>query len=195
MLNDTLYHRDIDFVLWLCLTLSKAEHLLNNYYAGACGGHLSGVDTSQNILHAGYYWPALFRDCIIIVQQCHPCQFYTNKMCVPPSPLHPIVSFGPFSKWGIDFINCNPTSSDGHSYIVVVINYFTKWFESIPTFWDDGETMALFLFNQVICHFGVPHTTVTDHVSHFQNHMMPDLTFMLRFHQYHSSSYYPQANG
>ena len=70
-----------------------------------------------------------------------------------------------------------------------------KWAEAIPTFKANGETATLFLFNQVICRFGVPLSIVTDHGSHFQNHMMTELTSMLRFRQDQSSSYYPQANG
>lgn len=61
------------------------------------------------------------------------------------------------------------------------INYFTKWLEAIPTFRADGEIVTLFLFNQVICHFGVPLSIVIDHGSHFQNHMMKELTSILGF--------------
>lgn len=52
-----------------------------------------------------------------------------------PTPLHLVVSIGPFSKWGMNFITCNPTSSDRHKYIVVAVDYFMKWAEAIPTFW------------------------------------------------------------
>ena len=98
-----------------------------------------------------------------------------------PTPLHPVISVGPFAKWGIDFVTCNPTSENGHNYIVVAINYFMKWVEALPTFKVVGETATLFLFNQVICRFGVPLSVVTDHGSHFQNHMMTELTSMLGF--------------
>ena len=54
---------------------------------------------------------------------------------------------------------------------------------------------ALFLFNQVIAHFGIPREIVIDHGSHFQNSMMADLALKLGFRQEHSSPYYPQANG
>ena len=65
----------------------------------------------------------------------------------------------------------------------------------MPTFGNDGETAALFLFNQVIARFGIPKEIVTDHGSHFQNSMMAELALKLGFRQEHSSPYYPQANG
>lgn len=55
-------------------------------------------------------------------------------MHAPPSPLHPVIFFDLFFKWGINFITYNPTSSDGHNFIVVVMDYFTKWVEANPTF-------------------------------------------------------------
>ena len=65
----------------------------------------------------------------------------------------------------------------------------------MPTYKADGETIALFIFNQIIAHFGIPKEIVTDHGSHFQNSMMTELATMLGFKQEHSSSFYPQANG
>ena len=51
----------------------------------------------------------------------------------------------------------------------------------MPTFGNDGETTTLFLFNQVIAHFGIPREIVTDHGSHFQNSMMVELALKLGF--------------
>lgn len=86
-------------------------------------------------------------------------------MHAPPTLLHSVISIGPFAKWGIDFVTCNPVSSVGHNYVIVVVDYFTKWAKAPPTYSADGETAALFLFNQVIYRFGVPRTIVTDHGS------------------------------
>jgi hypothetical protein len=66
-------------------------------------------------------------------------------------------------------MQCNPTSAGGHGYIIVVVDYFTKWVEAIPTFLNDGHTTTLFFFNHIITHFGVPHAIVIDHGSHFKN--------------------------
>ena len=116
-------------------------------------------------------------------------------MCTHSAPLFPFVTIGLFTKWGIDYTTCNPPSTKGHKYIIVAVDYFTKWVEAMPTFGNDGETTAIFLFNQVIAHFGIPKEIVTDHGNHFQNNMMAELAIKLGFLQEHSSPYYPQANG
>eukprot|EP00253_Pinus_taeda_P006373 PITA_06373 len=99
---------------------------------------MSGYATTQNILHAGYFWPSIFKDYILVVRSCHACQIYQRKKCVPPSPLHPFITVGPFSKWDIDYMTCNLRSAGVHGYIIVSIDYFTKWAEATPTLSNDG---------------------------------------------------------
>ena len=169
--------------------------MLNDCHSGACGGHMSGYATAQKILRAGYFWPSLFKDCITAVRKCHNCQVFDRKMRAPPAPLHPIITVGPFAKWGIDFITCNPHSAGGHAYIILAVDYFTKWAEAMPTFEADGRTAAIFVFNHIIARFGVPQAIITDHGRHFRNVMMTELTDQLGLRHDSSTPYYPQANG
>jgi hypothetical protein len=195
IVGDTLYRRGVDTVLRRCLTHEEAEKALNDCHSGACGGHQSGYATAQRILRAGYFWPTMFKDCITAVRSCHACQIFDSKTRRPPAPLQPIVVVGPFAKWGIDFMQCNPTSTGGHGYIIVAVDYFTKWAEAMPTLDNTGETAALFFFNHVVARFGVPQAIVTDHGSHFRNHMMVELAAKLGLSHDSSTPYYPQANG
>jgi hypothetical protein len=144
---------------------------------------------------SSYFWPSIFKDCIEVVKKFPPCQIFQKKARTHPAPLHPIVIIDPFSKWGIDFMQCKPTSVGGHGYIIIVIDYFTKWVEAMPTFLNDGRTATLFVFNHIIARFGVPQAIVTDHGSHFQNQMMGELHTKLGFLHENSSPYYPQENG
>jgi hypothetical protein len=104
-----------------------------------------------------------------------------------PAPMFPVITVSPFTKWGIDYTTCNPSSSRGHHYIIVVVDYFTKWVEAMPMFKEDGETATLFLFNQIIKRFCISREIFTDHGSHFQNQMMTELTSKLGLWQEHSS--------
>jgi hypothetical protein len=126
-----------------------------------------------------------------MVKKCHPFQVFTHKLCSHPTPLHPVISVSPFTKWGVEFIDCNPTLVGGHQHIIVAIDYFTKWAEAMPTFKFDGKTATFFVFNQIIARFGILSEIVTDHGSHFQNKMMEELVANLGFRHGHSSPYYP----
>jgi hypothetical protein len=84
--------------------------------------------------------PPYFKDCIEALKKCHPCKVFTWKMRSHPTPLHPIIIVGPFTKWGVDFIDCNPSSTGGHQHIIEAVDYFTKWDEAMPTIKSDGNT-------------------------------------------------------
>jgi len=68
------------------------------------------------------------KDFINFVRRCHKCQVYSDKINAPPAPLFNMVSPWPFAMWGIDVIGpINPKASNGHRFILVAIDYFTKW--------------------------------------------------------------------
>jgi hypothetical protein len=79
LIGDILYRRGVDTILRRCLTIDEADRVLNDFHSGACGGHLSGMSTTQKIIRAGYFWPTLFHDCIHAVKRCDKCQLYANK--------------------------------------------------------------------------------------------------------------------
>jgi hypothetical protein len=114
----------------------------------------------------------IFKDCVEEVKQCHPCQIISKQMLVHPNPFFPIITIDPFTKWGIDFMTYHSASTRGNYYIIMVVDYFMKWAEAIPTFMNDDETSTLFIFNQIISSFGVLREIVIDHNKHFHNLIM-----------------------
>ena len=147
IVDNTLYHRGVNSILRRCLTHEEAEVVLNDCHGGACGGHLYGLSTAQKILRAIYFWLSIFKDCVNAVKKCHPFQVFARNMRLHPTPLHPIVTTGPFTKWGLNFMDCNPASAGRHHHIIVVMDYFMKWTEAIPTIISNGEANTQFMFN------------------------------------------------
>ena len=122
----------------------------------------------KKILRAGYFWSSIFKDCVNAVKNCHPCQVITCNMHSHPISLHLIITVDPFTKWGLDFMDCNPALAGGHHHIIVAVDYFTKWAEAMPTVKSNGETAAHFVFNQIITRFSILKELVTDHGRHFK---------------------------
>ena len=120
--GDTLYRDGFNSILRRCLTHEDDDFFLNDCHVGACGRHLSRYATVQKILCTGYFWPTIFRYCILAVRSCHAYQIFDRKICKLSTPMHPIVSMGRFSKWGIDFMTCNPRLFGGHGYIIVAVD-------------------------------------------------------------------------
>ncbi|XP_073268737.1 uncharacterized protein [Populus alba] len=87
----------------------------------------NGHMMARQMQRAGYFWLTMEKDCIEFVRKCHKCQVYSDKINAPPVPLFNMVSPWPFAMWGIDVIGpINPKASNGHRFILVAIDYFTK---------------------------------------------------------------------
>ena len=92
--------------------------------------HTNGHKMSKQIMRAEYYWLTLKKDYIQFARNCHKFQIYVDKIHVPPK-LHVMIIPWSFSMWGMDVIGpITPKASNGHKFIFVVIDYFTRWVEA-----------------------------------------------------------------
>ena len=111
------------------------------------------------------------------------------------SELHALTSPWSFSVWGIDIIGkISPKSSSGHEFILVTIDYLTKWVEATSYAKLNTVKVATFIRSHIICRYGVPHKLISDRGVHFRGEVD---TLLQRYGiQHHkSSAYRPQING
>ena len=73
-----------------------------------------------------------------------------------------------FDLWGIDFMGPFP-SSHGNEYILVAVDYVSKWVEAVATQKADGKTVLKFLKKNIFTRFGTPRAILSDGGSHFCN--------------------------
>jgi hypothetical protein len=88
-----------------------------------------------------------------------------------------------------------PKASNGHNFILVAIDYFTKWVEAASYANVTKKVVVRFIKNQLICHYGVPSKIITDNGSNFNNKMMKQMCEKFKIEHHNSSSYIPKMNG
>ena len=133
LLEGELYYRTIDGVLLRCLDKEEAKVLMGEIHEGVCGSHQSAYKMKWVIRRNGYFWPTMLEDCFTYYKGCQGCQKFGNVQRAPASAMNPIIKPWPFRGWGIDLIGqIYPPSSKNHKFILVAIDYFTKWVEAIP---------------------------------------------------------------
>ena len=102
-------------------------------------------------------------DCYMFAKKCHKCQIYADKIHVPLTLLNVISSPWPFSMWGIDMIRMiEPKASNEHHFILVAIDYFTKWVEAASYANVTKQVVVCFIKNNLICWYGVPSRIFTN---------------------------------
>ncbi|PKI77688.1 hypothetical protein CRG98_001918, partial [Punica granatum] len=115
-------------------------------------------------------------DCAKDVRHCHLCQVYANHIKAPHNELRPMAASWPFSMWGIDVIGpINPKVSNGHMFILVAIDYFTKWIKAITLASVTANAVARFLKCDIIARYEVPETIITNNAKNLNNKMIDEL--------------------
>ena len=181
-----LYRRSYDGIHLHCLKKEEAEKVMEEVHQGICGPHMNGRMLAKKILRIRYYWNTMETGCVDFVKSFHDCQIRVNLNHLPPSELYIMTSPWHFSVRGIDVIGrIAPKASNGHEYILVVIEYITKWVEAVSYFVLKAKHVAHFIENNIICQFGVPQEIISNNGSHFEGEVQ---SIMELYHIEHHKS-------
>jgi transposase InsO family protein len=101
-----------------------------------------------------------------------------------------------FQGWGLNFIGeIHPSSSKGHQFMLVVIDYFTKWTEAVALKNMTHIEVIEFITEHIIHRFGIPQTLTIDQGASFMSKEVREFVELYRIKLLNSSSYYAQGNG
>jgi transposase InsO family protein len=108
---------------------------------------------------------------------------------------HAVIKPWPFRRWGLDFDGeIHPSSSKEHWFVLVTIDYFSKWTEVVPLKDMTHKEVISFVLEQIIHRFGFPQTLMTNQGALFMSHQFKEFASSLRIKLLNSSPYYAQAN-
>ena len=194
--NNLLYKKDrrkkTRGKLLKVLQKHEIEPVLYMLHNHPLGGHL-GIDIVLNKVKNLYYWPQMHDDIKAYIKSCDSCQRRGRKRNI--EPLQPIPIGEPFNKIGIDVVGPLPRTKNGNKYIVVAIDYMTKWPEAkaIPT--ANAQQIVTFILDDLICRHGCPEIILSDRGSHFRNQQVDQLLEQYGIKHLYSTPYHPATNG
>ena len=123
-------------------------------------------------------------------------KFYGDKINAPPKPLFNMTSPWPFDMWGLDVIGpINPKASNEHRFILVAIDYFTKWVEVNSYAHVTQKVVKKFIERDLVYRYGLPAKLVTDNAQNFNGKMIAELCTKWKIKHLNSSPYRPKMNG
>ncbi|RVW87035.1 Retrovirus-related Pol polyprotein from transposon 297 [Vitis vinifera] len=157
-----------DQIIRKCVLEQEQSGILSHCHDSACGGHFASQKTTMRVAS----------------------EANTPNMM----PLNPILIVDVFDVWGIDFMGPFPMSF-GHSYILVGVDYVSKWVEAIPCRSNDHKVVLKFLKENIFSRFGVPKAIISDGGTHFCN--KPFETLLAKYGVKHkvATPYHPQTSG
>jgi hypothetical protein len=101
----------------------------------------------------------------------------------------------PLQRWGIDIIGKLTPAKGNYTFIVMVIEYFTKWVEAKPVTNVCSATIKKNFWQNIICRYGVPRHITVNNAKYFDNAMFKDFHQKVRMKAAFASIYQPQSNG
>ncbi|KAL2248305.1 UNVERIFIED_CONTAM: Transposon Ty3-G Gag-Pol polyprotein [Sesamum indicum] len=130
MIESELYKRTHEGPLLKCLNHEQAEYVLREIHEGSCGNHSGARSLALKVTRQGYFWPTLMKDAKALVRKCESCQKFSSRILVPATPLEPVQISCPFDQWGIDILGPLPPTKAQKKFIILAVEYFSKWVEA-----------------------------------------------------------------
>lgn len=170
----------------------EMEAIFYIFHNDPTSAHAS-TERMMNKMKTRYYWPQMFENIREYVQSCDFCQRRGNYK--RNESLHPIPVGEPFHRVGIDYVGPLPRTKNGSRYIIVAMDYLTKWPEAKPTSEATAASTVNFIYEDIISRHGCPGIILTDRGTHFNNQLVDRLSEKFKIKHLMSTPYHPQTNG
>ncbi|KAK8918661.1 hypothetical protein KSP39_PZI021453 [Platanthera zijinensis] len=124
-----LYRKTLSEMLARCVDEREAHKILEEVHSGEFGSHSGSRTFEGRIIRQGYFWPTLGQDADKFAKKFHKYQLYAPLQLQPAQRLRNIMAPWPFAIWGLDLVGPFPQASGQRRFLLVMIDYFSKWLE------------------------------------------------------------------
>jgi hypothetical protein len=132
IIEGELYKHGVCSPLLKCLSRTKGIELMKEIHAGLCGSHIGSRPLLGKVFRQGFYWSKAASDAAELVQKCENCQKCARNQKQPSSLTQLIQPTWPLQRWGLDLLGPLPLAQGNLKYVVVAVEYFSKWIEAKP---------------------------------------------------------------
>nr|GEZ65508.1 reverse transcriptase domain-containing protein [Tanacetum cinerariifolium] len=180
-------------VIRRCVHGQEATDILKACHYGPTGGHHGPNYIANKVFDSGFYWPTIYRDAQDLVKNYDVCQRQGKISQSDEMPQNSIQVCKIFEVWGIDFIGPFSSSRE-NNYILVAVDYLSKWVEAKALPKNDARVVCKFLKN-LFARFGTPRAIISDRGTLFCNDQFAKV--MQKFGVTHRLAipYHPQTSG
>ncbi|XP_072056355.1 uncharacterized protein [Arachis hypogaea] len=195
VIQGQLFRKGLSQPLLKCLHPDQTDYVLKEVHEGCCGHHIGGKALARKLIRAGYYWPTMMADSKEFVKKCIKCQQNANFAKAPANELSLLTTSRPFAQWGVDLLGPFPVGPGQVKYLIVAIDYYTKWIEAEPLASISSAHCRKFMWRQVITRFGIPEVVISDNGAQFTDKKFTGFLNGLGIRQKFSSVEHPRTNG
>nr|GEW31445.1 reverse transcriptase domain-containing protein [Tanacetum cinerariifolium] len=152
----------------------RAEYVMREIHEGSCSMHARSRLVVAKAIRLGYYWPTMHNDTRDMIRKRSDCQIHHPITRYPQQPLTPVMALWPFYKWGIGIAGPFPKGPGKVKFLIVAMDYFTKWIEAKAVAIIAGGQVKKFVWDNIVCRFGIPGEIVSDNEKQFSENPFKD---------------------
>lgn len=180
--------------LQLLVPKKRVPEVLRQLHSEVSGGHL-GVNRTMERLRQRFYWVKCKEDVKDWCRKCEVCASSNGPQPRRKAPMRQYNVGSPFERIAIDIAGPFPTSDQGNKYILVAMDYFTKWAEAYALPNQEATTVADVLIKEFISRFGVPRELHSDQGRNFESEIFQRMCEVLGIHKTRTTALHPQSDG
>jgi ribonuclease HI len=195
IIGGELYKHGVCSPLLKCLSRAEGIELMKEIHAGFFGSHIGSRPLLGKVFRQGFYWPKAASDAAELVQKCEGCQKCARDQRQPSSLTQLIQPTWPLQRWGLDLLGPLPPAQGNLKYVVVVVEYFSKWIEAKPLATITSVTVQKFFWQNIVCRFGVPRSITVDNGTQFDVEAFRVFCDRIGTKIHFASVRHPESNG
>lgn len=178
------------------IVLPKAfrEEFMKVIHSGPTCGHL-GFKKTAAAIQSRAYWPSWSSDLALSLKKCHNCARYHRGSPPKQAELQTPLAGEPWERISLDITGPHPRSNRGNTFILTIIDHFSKWGEAFPLPNHTAGTVAKALITHVFSRYGAPVQILSDQGPEFQSDLFRHLMDWMGIEKLRASPYKPSTNG
>ena len=119
---------------------------------------------------------------------------YKESYTPQPGPLQTVAAGSPMQIVAVDILGPLPERPSNNRYVMVAMDYFTRWAEAYAIPNQEAITIATKLVNELFLRFSVPEQLHSDQGRQFESRLMTEICSVLGIHKTHTTPYHPQSD-
>jgi hypothetical protein len=195
IIEGELYKHRVCSPLLKCLSRAEGIELMKEIHAGLFGYHIRSRPLLGKVFRQGFYWPKAASDAEELVQKWEGCQKCARDQKQPSSLTQLIQPTWPLQRWGLDLLGPLPPAQSNLKYVVVAVEYFSKWIEAKPLATITSVTVQKFFWQNIVCCFGVPKAITVDNGTQFDAEAFKEFCDQIGTKIHFASVRHPESNG
>jgi hypothetical protein len=195
IIEGELYKHEVCSLFLKCLSRAEDQELMKEIQAGLCGAPIGSRPLLGKVFRQGFYWPKTASDAADLVQKCENCQRCARDQKQPSSLTQLIQLTWPLQRWSLDMLGPLPPAQGNLKYVMVAVEYFSKWIEAKPLATITSATVQKFFWQNIFCRCGVPKAITVDNGTQLDVETFKTFCNQIGTKIHFTSVRHPESNG